>query len=86
MGKVVEFGARLAGDREKLSARFNEVTNIIVEASYWAGVEGSGTVSASHVEKADSERVYRNSKLSDGARLHKGRYAYGRHRWKDGCR
>ncbi|MCL4873028.1 Lon protease family protein [bacterium] len=68
VGKVVEFGARLAGDREKLSARFNEVTNIIVEASYWAGVEGSGTVSASHVEKADSERVYRNSKLSDKLR------------------
>lgn len=68
VSRVIELGVRLAGDKEKLSAKFNEISNIIVEASYWAGVDGAGTVSAAHVDKADSERVYRNSKISDKLR------------------
>ena len=68
VSSIVELGVRLAGDKDKLSARFNEITNMIVEASYWAGAEGSQTVTAAHVEKADSERVYRNSKISDKLR------------------
>jgi len=65
VGRIIELGVRLAGDREKLSARFNEITNIIVEASYFAGVEGATHVTAAHVERANDERVYRNSKISD---------------------
>ena len=68
VSRVIELGVRLAGDKEKLSARFNDISNIIVEASYWAKVEGSRTVNASHVERADAERVYRNSKISDKLR------------------
>src|SRR3990172_3265428 len=68
VGKIIEYGARLAGDKEKLTARFNDIENMIVEAGYWAGVEGARTVSASHVEKADAERIYRNSKISDKLR------------------
>ena len=68
VGKIIEYGARLAGDKEKLTARFNDIENMIVEAGYWAGVEGARTVSASHVEKADAERIYRNSKISDKIR------------------
>jgi lon-related putative ATP-dependent protease len=68
VSRIIELGVRLAGDKDKLSARFNEITNIIVEASYWAGAEGSKVVTAAHVEKADSERVYRNSKISDKLR------------------
>ncbi|MBI5493103.1 MAG: AAA family ATPase [Deltaproteobacteria bacterium] len=65
VGKIVEFGARTAGDKEKLTARLNDIKNLVVEASYWAGVEGAKTVAASHVERADRERIYRNSKFED---------------------
>ncbi|OGP14374.1 MAG: ATP-dependent protease [Deltaproteobacteria bacterium GWA2_54_12] len=68
VSRVIELGVRLAGDKDKLSARFNDISNIIVEASYWAGVEGSKIVSAAHVERADNERVYRNSKISEKLR------------------
>ena len=68
VSRTIELGVRLSGDKEKLSARFNEITNIIVEASYWASVEGSKAVTAAHVERADAERVYRNSKISDKLR------------------
>ncbi|MFQ5735796.1 MAG: Lon protease family protein [Thermodesulfobacteriota bacterium] len=68
VGRVVELGCRLAGDREKLTTRFNEVKNIVVEASYWAKTAGVSTVSAEHVEKAESERIYRHSKIEDRLR------------------
>ncbi|OGQ52657.1 MAG: ATP-dependent protease, partial [Deltaproteobacteria bacterium RIFCSPLOWO2_02_FULL_53_8] len=68
VGRVVEYGCRLAGHKEKLTARFNEIKNLIVEASYWAGVEGSGTVSARHIDRADAEKIYRHSKFEDKLR------------------
>jgi predicted ATP-dependent protease len=64
----VEFGCRLAGDRDKLSARFNDIQNLVVEASYWAGVDNAAAVSAKHVEKAVDERIYRNAKIEDKLR------------------
>ncbi len=68
VGKIIESGARMAGDKEKLTTRFNDIKNLIIEASYWAGVEGANTVSASHVERAQKERIYRNSKIEDKLR------------------
>ncbi len=68
VGRVAELGCRLAGDREKLTTRFNEVKNIVVEASYWANVEGAKTVTAQHVERAEKERIYRHSKIEDRLR------------------
>lgn len=65
---VVEFGARLAGEKEKLSARFNDIQTLVEEAGYWASVEGSSTVTAGHVEKALDEKRYRHSKVEDRLR------------------
>ncbi|MBI5809831.1 MAG: AAA family ATPase [Deltaproteobacteria bacterium] len=68
VARVVELGCRLAGDKEKLSTRFNDVHNLVVEASYWAGVAGAKAVNASHVDKAEGERIYRSSKIDDKLR------------------
>ncbi len=65
---VVEFGARLAGEKEKLSARFNDIQTLVEEAGYWAGVDGAETVSAGHVERALREKVARHSKIEDRLR------------------
>ncbi|MBI5588659.1 MAG: AAA family ATPase [Deltaproteobacteria bacterium] len=65
VARIVEMGCRLAGDKEKLSARFNEITNFVVEASYWARLANAKTVTGEHVEKALHEKTYRNSKISD---------------------
>ncbi|GMR04319.1 MAG: ATP-binding protein [Thermodesulfobacteriota bacterium] len=65
---VVEYGARLAGEKEKLTARFNDVQNLVEEASYWAGADGDTTVTASHIEKAIEEKRYRHSKVEDRLR------------------
>lgn len=71
VARVVEYGCRLAGDKAKLSARFNDIKNLVIEASHFAGVEGgegSAAVSAVHVDKARRERKYRHSKFDDKLR------------------
>lgn len=68
VARVVEYGCRLSGDKDKLSARFNDIKSIVVEAGYWAKSEGTASVTASHVEKAIRERVYRNSKIEEKIR------------------
>lgn len=68
VARVVEYGLRLAGDKEKLSTRFSIIEDIVTEASYYAGVEGDETVTASHVERAEAESVYRNSKIEEKIR------------------
>jgi len=68
VARIVEYGSRLAGEKEKLSARFNDIQNLVVEASHWAKVEGAGTVSENHVDRAEMERIYRNAKIEDKLR------------------
>jgi len=65
VARVVEYGVRLAGNKAKLSARFNDITNLIVESNYWAKSAGASVVSAEHAEKAMNEKIYRVSKISD---------------------
>lgn len=56
---VVEYGVRLGGHREKMTARFLEIADIIREACYWASKAKSELVKAEHVDKAMEEKVYR---------------------------
>ncbi|MEE8573987.1 MAG: ATP-binding protein [Thermodesulfobacteriota bacterium] len=62
---VIEHAIRLSGDKEKLTARFNDIANLIVEAGYWAAKEEATGVTADHIEKAHKEKRYRNSKIEE---------------------
>lgn len=64
--RIVEYGCRLADDQGKLSAQFSEVTDIIREASFWAGKNGH--VTGDDVEKAIKEKVYRSSRIEERLR------------------
>lgn len=65
LGKVIEYGSRLAGNQNKLSTRFNDVTETIYEAAALAAYEGSELVEASHVSKAIEERKYRANRIEE---------------------
>ena len=65
VARVIEYGARISGDKEKLTARFNDVANLVIEAAYWAKKENNKTVSSSHVLQAKKEKIYRDSKIED---------------------
>lgn len=56
---VVEFGVRLAGRQNKLSARLDVIADVLREADYWAGKAGDTTVTRAAVEQALCERVRR---------------------------
>jgi predicted ATP-dependent protease len=58
---IVEHGARLAEDQEKLSTHFGVIADVIREASYYASLEQAESVSSAHVDKAIEERYYRSS-------------------------
>lgn len=61
--RVVEHGVRLAGRQNKLSTRFNVITDLLKEASYWCGRDGARRVTAAHVQQAIDKR-------RDRVRLH----------------
>lgn len=56
---VVEHGVRLAGRREKLTTRFNEIADVIRESGYWARDEKSKRVEVRHVDHALAQRARR---------------------------
>jgi len=68
VAKVVEHGSRMAEAQDKLSARFGLLRDLIVEADYWAGLEGETLVRARHVEKAIGERIYRLNLIEERLR------------------
>ncbi|MBN1232516.1 MAG: AAA family ATPase [Candidatus Coatesbacteria bacterium] len=59
IGAVMEYGAMLAGDQEKLTARFSKISDLIRSANYWAKQEKSKRVYARHIVKASKEQEYR---------------------------
>lgn len=65
IGKVIEFAVREAGRRDKITTKFSVVADLIREASYWAGIDGSKLVSAEHVKKAIEENFERRKMIED---------------------
>lgn len=63
VARVIEYGARLAGDSEKLTAHMASVVNLIREAAYWAEDDGKKTVTAKHVDRAIDAKIYRSDRI-----------------------
>ena len=57
--EVIEHGARLAGQQNKLSTRFSALADVLREASYWASEQKAERVNATHVRQAIDERIER---------------------------
>jgi len=68
VGKVIEFGSRIASDQNKLSTRFNKVTEVIYESSAIASQEEAVEVLDIHVKKALEERKDREDRLEERIR------------------
>ena len=62
MAKIVEFTSKLAGDKEKLSTQFSEISEIVGESATWAKLSKSKVVTKDFVKKALDERVDRIKK------------------------
>jgi lon-related putative ATP-dependent protease len=62
---VVEHGARKADDKNRLTTHFNEIANIMSEASFWAREEGSDIVTRKHVTRAEEKRKHRHNRIEE---------------------
>lgn len=60
--KIVEFSSRLADDKTKLSTKFNEIGEIVGEASTWAKLNKQKLVTKEFIQKALDERIDRIKK------------------------
>lgn len=65
IARVIEQSARMAGDNQKMSAKTDEIGDLLIEASYWADKNGNELVSRSDVEKAVEQQIYRSARLRD---------------------
>lgn len=68
VAKVAEYGARLDDHQAKLSARFQQIGDLVAEASYWAAKADNQIVKAEHVVQAIDEKSYRSNLVEDKIR------------------
>lgn len=50
--RLIEQGVRRAGGRKKLTTRFSEIEDILVQADYWRQQNGEKMISAGHIDEA----------------------------------
>lgn len=62
---VIEHGSRLVESQRKLTLRFNDISNVLVEANYHAGGDGLEIIEKRHIETAIREREIRSSLIAD---------------------
>ena len=58
---VVGHFVRLSENKDKLTARFNLIQNLLIESGYWAAQENAAAVEKRHVTKALAEAERRNN-------------------------
>jgi predicted ATP-dependent protease len=59
VARVIEQCARAVEDQDKLSTRFSDVADLLIESDYWASKENAELVSVKHVEQAIAEKRFR---------------------------
>ncbi|AFN74622.1 putative ATP-dependent protease [Melioribacter roseus P3M-2] len=52
IARLIEYGARYAGEKNKLTTRFAYIADLVREADFWAKDNGSKIVNAYHVDQA----------------------------------
>ena len=62
MAKLVEYASKLAGSHNKISTRFNDLTQVVGEAATWAKISKSKIVTDKFIDKALEERIERVKK------------------------
>jgi lon-related putative ATP-dependent protease len=67
VARVIDEGARLADDREKLSIEIGRIADIVREADYWSGQAKRKVTGRQDVVRAIEEQIQRSDRLRDRA-------------------
>ncbi len=65
VARVFEHSLRVVGDTEKLSARVEDIRDLLTEADHWAQDDGADTVTGDHVQRAIDAQTRRAGRLRD---------------------
>lgn len=68
VAKVIEYSSRIAEDKEKLSAHFGEIADILREADFWASQENAEKISARHIKRTLDAVRYRSNLIEEKMR------------------
>jgi predicted ATP-dependent protease len=68
VAKVLEQAARAVDDQSRLSTRFGQIKDLLIEADYWARKAQAPRVTGVHVLKALQEKVYRLNLIEERLR------------------
>lgn len=67
VARIIDEGARLADDREKLSIELGRISDIVREADYWSGQAKRKITTRQDVSRAIDEQIQRADRLRDRA-------------------
>ncbi|MCY4455435.1 MAG: AAA family ATPase [Chloroflexi bacterium] len=65
VARLIEHSSRLVEDQRRLSGNMGALLDLVRQADYWAGQDGSGVAHLHHVERALEEGEYRSSLVRD---------------------
>lgn len=65
VARLIDEGARLADDREKLSIEIGRISDIVREADHWSSKAGRKVTTRADVETALSEQIQRSDRVRD---------------------
>ncbi len=65
VAKVIDYGSRIIEDKNRLSARFLDISDMVIESAHWADRAGSDTVRLEHVVQALEHKEYRSRMIED---------------------
>ncbi|MDY6932797.1 MAG: AAA family ATPase [Spirochaetota bacterium] len=70
VAKMLEYAARMVADQQKLSSRFGQLKELLLESDYWAVKAGVSLISAEHVQRAFDEKIFRHNLIDERMREH----------------
>ena len=59
VAQIVEYGARLVADQTKLSSRFGQIQDLLIEADHWARKDDAPRITGDHMRRVIGERIHR---------------------------
>ena len=65
---MVEYAARQVSDQNKLSTRFGQIKDLLIEADYWARKDSCSLVQDNHVREAIAHKVHRLNLMEERLR------------------
>ncbi|MGC9348908.1 MAG: Lon protease family protein [Anaerolineae bacterium] len=65
VARVLERSARIVGDSEKLSTRLRDISDLLLEADYWATEGDSDVVRREHVDRAIEAAIHRMDRVRE---------------------